>query len=379
MTCCGQKNTSNLSIPAIGCNCETCAGSCPTVDPSNCTTILNRNLNPLIYSTQTWNVPLCFGSVTVFFPPETRFMVGGYIWNPTYGYFQITNYNRVTGQTTLTNNCVFPIAAYGTKIPACTKFLIVANPLPAGGIPGVFLISDFTAPGLGSCVTVNLTTNFGLTAGMIIGIGQQASYVINEVIDDGSSIVICNQGAGFTAGTIITAANSSGNFIFPISVRSFILANRVEVSSPFTTYGVAPVIISTVDIPVTNPFSNASILIKGFISGYVEGEYNPRIASPEEATLNLKVELVDTVNPAYLTSMESDNILLFDAAGTPFFQFSKVLSKSFMMIVPASGAENIKAKFTITMTPKSGTDPVILRYYLANQANVSVTYIGVEI
>jgi len=59
-------------------------------------------------------------------------LIGSYIWNPTYGWFQITAFDSVTEQLTVLNNCFTANAAPGTPVPSCTQF-VFGSP-PDGGL-----------------------------------------------------------------------------------------------------------------------------------------------------------------------------------------------------------------------------------------------------
>lgn len=109
MSCgCGSKNTNY-----IPCGCTPLIPSCTSVCGS--LTISNS-----------WNIPACNNQATLTIPGITNLIIGVQLYNPTYGFFQITAVNPLTNQVTIINNCLSGNATAGTLVPANTQFLLTA-------------------------------------------------------------------------------------------------------------------------------------------------------------------------------------------------------------------------------------------------------------
>lgn len=112
------------------CNCGcgswnscTCSSSCTTT-LTNCTDLCGS-----LIVQNSWNVPACDANATLTLPKLKNVLVGGYIWNPTYGYFYVTSFNAVTGEMVVTNLCNTGNATAGTIVPALTMFTLTAPPI----------------------------------------------------------------------------------------------------------------------------------------------------------------------------------------------------------------------------------------------------------
>lgn len=79
-------------------------------------------------NTLSFVVPACDGTVVVDAPGLTNVLIGSYVWNPNYGYFQVTAYDSSTGEVTLLNECFEGNAAPTTVVPAQTSFIFTDAP-----------------------------------------------------------------------------------------------------------------------------------------------------------------------------------------------------------------------------------------------------------
>lgn len=192
-----------------------------------------------------WNVPGCGLTATVTSIELQGIVVGSYIWNPTYGYFEITAFNPTTNQITILNHCNEGNAAAGTTVPSCTEFTVTVPPCDCGSDSDVCVAIDFTAPDVDDCVDITLSGTTGLTAGDTIQIGT--GFYFLEEIKPNDVVTICNQGEGITPGTSVIALDANGNYQYCISIIStnpcdrdavlqgaVIVCNEDGVTSPLT-------------------------------------------------------------------------------------------------------------------------------------------------
>lgn len=163
-------------------------------------------------------MPACDGEVVAAIAGIHSTIIGSYLWNPSYGYLKVTGFDYATEQITLTNECQTSNVAAGTTIPACTLFLVVDEPCCDAGVGGVlyypYLKVDFTAPAIGNCLDITVTSIVGLATGMQIQIGTGIYRIAG--ISEPSIINVCNDGSGVTAGVVIEALDSFGIYITPI-------------------------------------------------------------------------------------------------------------------------------------------------------------------
>src|ERR1051326_2981977 len=132
-----------------------CAPPCPE---SHIQRITVQSFAADVKIADSWNVPVCDGSAVVNAVSLNAIVVGSYLWNPEFGYFQITAFNSGTGQVTLLNTCITGNAAAGTNVPACTEFLVTDPPCDCNSQTGPCVAIDFTAPPAdpnpGSCIDI---------------------------------------------------------------------------------------------------------------------------------------------------------------------------------------------------------------------------------
>lgn len=212
--CCGNVSA---ATPLGGCG--TVEQACPE---NHCQVLINQQFYTALKINNSWNVPDCEGSAQISVTGIKSVLIGSYLWNPNYGYFEIVAFDVDTQQITIQNNCNDGNAAVGTQVPSMTLFVVVDAPLGAssGGSPTLFpyVAVDFTAPNVSldcsSTLLITVTTVNGLAVGKSIQIGS-GTYQL-ESIPDGTHIEICNNGSGITPGTSVFAKNSSNQFQYPI-------------------------------------------------------------------------------------------------------------------------------------------------------------------
>lgn len=200
-------------------NCNVvCGGATPVPCPENHCEIHQTNCFSTVVKVQnTWVIPSCGSTAVLSVPDVLMVLPGSYLWNETYGYFEITEFNASTREITIRNNCNEGNAAPGTQVVTCTNFIVTAIPQQAV-LPNVFpyVAVDFVAPGDGDCAAITVTTVALLSAGNVVQIGS-GQYTIQS-IDSASLITICNDGDGITPGTLVDALNAANEYQYPIIV-----------------------------------------------------------------------------------------------------------------------------------------------------------------
>lgn len=219
---CGNGSSIEANTPdACETNCNTtCGGAIAVPCPENhCEVYQTNKFSTVIKVQNTWNVPECGEEAILSVPDTLMALPGSYIWNETYGYFEILSYNASTREITVQNNCNEGNADPGTQVIQCSNF-IVAPPPNSAVFPNFFpyVSADFVAPADGACIDITVTTTNGLIAGATIQIGS-GEYTI-DAISSSTNITICNEGAGITPGTPVYAQNDAGELQYPISILS---------------------------------------------------------------------------------------------------------------------------------------------------------------
>src|SRR3990172_9826709 len=213
--CCGS-NDSSIEINTETCEEVTacCSQAQLSCDP-NCTKALTTNLKGAVTILESWSIPICGGVVTVTIPYLEAVSIGSFLWNPTYGYFQIIAFDITTKKATLLNICKNN-GIIGSVISKNTLFIVVSIQ-NEGSVINIFLSANFIAPAVSSCTTITVSAT-GIILGDTITFGG-ASYKVTEVSSDGTTLTICNEGQGFTAGLIIFSKDFFGNFLYSISIN----------------------------------------------------------------------------------------------------------------------------------------------------------------
>ncbi len=236
-TCsCGGSRCSSV------CGCTVPGTSCPepyySQDPF-CQEDHARNqyivsLYTTLKVTASWNIPACGTTAVINFASLKSLVVGSNLWNPTYGYFEVTAVDLDTGNVTVKNNCVDGNAAVGTQVPACADFVVTPPPCCTGGggqNPGLnpYVAIDFTAPAVSTCLDITVTSVNGLSVGHLVQIGS-GTYRVSG-ISSATVINICNDGAGITPGTSVIAKNAGGDYQYPIILIDSNVCNNTAVTS----------------------------------------------------------------------------------------------------------------------------------------------------
>lgn len=274
MACCNSCGSST------GCNCSSTPfySTADVCAEDHTQTIYQAQYAYSICPDVSWNVPVCGGAALLSVPGIIGITIGAYIWHPAYGFFQITSVNAKTGKVGIINSCVAGNASPGTQIPKCTCFIVTIPPAGAAQATNLYpyVAVDFTAPAVGDCLDITVTTSIGLQVGDIISIGT-GFYEIDAFVSP-TVIRICNTGDGMLAGTAVIAQDAFGNYQYPISVVSNccstidatiaaafdalyckvekVTAPTVAAGAPVTSLATAPL-----NIVLTNPSTTRSMKV----------------------------------------------------------------------------------------------------------------------
>ena len=190
-----------------------CAPACPEDHTKK---IILQQFFGTITITDSWNIPACGQTAVLNVMGLKSINIGAYIWNTSYGYFEVTAFNSGTGQITIVNNCNDGNASPGTNVPSCTDFTITVPPCNCIDTSQVCVAIDFTAPENGDCLDITLTSVGTIQAGDIIEIGS-GRYTVDHIVNS-TVLNICNTGEGITPGTPVIAKNEAGDYQYCITI-----------------------------------------------------------------------------------------------------------------------------------------------------------------
>lgn len=190
----------------------------PICQESNTQKVVINQFAQALKVANSWNVPACGLTATLSIPGLVSIVIGSYLWNETYGYFEVTAFDSGLQQVTVINNCNEGNAAAGTAVPACTEFINTAPPAADEDPNTPCVAIDFTAPAVSACIDITLNNTTGITSGDTIQIGS-GFYRVAEVKPN-DIINICNDGDGITPGTSVIAIDASGNFNYCLQIIS---------------------------------------------------------------------------------------------------------------------------------------------------------------
>jgi hypothetical protein len=224
--CSSSNSCSGNTVPATPQPFYACAPACKE---DNKQKIFITHYSTTVKVVSSWNVPACGGSATVSVPGLTSVVIGSYLWNEQFGYFEITAYDSGLQQVTIVNNCNEGNAAAGTNVPACTLFVNTSPPAEEADSNTPCVAVSFTAPAVSACLDITLTNTTGITAGDTIQIGSGFYRV--AAVKPNNIINICNDGEGITPGTSVIATDAAGNFQYCLQIISTSPCDRDVVES----------------------------------------------------------------------------------------------------------------------------------------------------
>lgn len=189
---------------SCGCGNWNCNGGCGCARVyTNCSSVCGS-----LVVTNSWNIPACGMTAVLSVPRLKVLQLNSYLWNPDYGYFQITSFNSNTGEVVVTNTCVDGNEAPGTIIPASTQFIVTDTPFEAKFT--FDNVNSFLMPACGSTVVVETNGVPDIEVGTYVWnptAGFLEVTVYNTTTLDLTLKNNCNAGNA-TVGTNIVAGSS---------------------------------------------------------------------------------------------------------------------------------------------------------------------------
>lgn len=275
---CGCSTCSNCSS-----GCSTCSGSAccvglaspapyyasvPMCQEDSCQKVYTELFSASIKTYAQFVVPECGGTVLLNVPETRNIPIGAWLWNPTYGRYQVVAFDCNNQAVTVLNDCtlVQDNPSAGTTVPSCINFIVSDSPcpLPVDSLP--FLSENFTAPAALGCVTIQVTTTYGIEVGdeiyfqTNVGTGSYEVSTINSLTE----MIICENGNGITPGVIVPATDIEGGLITPIYIiNSNLTFEDTDSATGLIVNSGATTLTRNVSVSITNP-SN----IRGMIAYY---------------------------------------------------------------------------------------------------------------
>lgn len=229
------------------CGGSYCADDCTPCIPtdSNCPSTYERCLNASYLSLTAFNVPRCGQEIPVRFETIKNIFIGSYLFNDTYGYFEVTKLDTANSTLVLNRDCSIngQENLAGHAVPLTTRFTLVPYPSKFAVSNECYVAENFTAPTTPvagshiSCTTVQVTTSKCFAPGQWVSItapsGDIGYYYVSEINTiDGPIITLCNAGAGFPPGALIQAVNpDTRQYQYPIRPAGEVISLVREISS----------------------------------------------------------------------------------------------------------------------------------------------------
>lgn len=234
---CVQKTTPCVQKPAT-CGCTQPTLTRPNYYPNRCSCVTQSICDEnhcqdqacscatkfYVTSKSSFTMPDCGNNGELFLDSSEGLFVGAILFAQSYGYLTVMDV-RDCGSVIVKNECLScnsidpadPIpegTVFGVGIPSCSSGSSSTQ-------DGVYLAADFIIPqvGIDCCVQMKVTRLGNITTNSVISVnGYQ--YTVQSVTDT-ETIVVCNEGLGGTAGTVIKAdPNCDGIYDYPIDVIS---------------------------------------------------------------------------------------------------------------------------------------------------------------
>lgn len=133
--------------------------------------------NPILKVKATFEWPACDETIIIYVSKTNAPLIGTNFWFPFYGFLEVLNYVKATGQATVKNNCPPGNTAPGTEIGKCTKFYVTPPPATLEGSAVTTLAKEGDTPLVGD-VTLSAGSGIALTQ---VGQDIEVSSTIQEV------------------------------------------------------------------------------------------------------------------------------------------------------------------------------------------------------
>lgn len=298
--CCGSQPKQQCCSPVLPCTLTPFFAQSPTCQEDNVQNIIYEQFRAELTIANSWNIPDCGGSAVLSVSGLRGLLIGSYLWNGSYGYFQVIGFNAATNQVTIQNNCNDGNAEVGTQVPACSEFVVVDPPSTSGGTtPTLFpyVAIDFTAPAVSACIDITVTTVNGLAVGKNVQIGSGIYRLAS--IPSSTIINICNDGTGITPGTPVIAQNAQGQFQYPI-----VLIDTNPCTNDAATQGALIVCNGNVAVPLDGVTAGSVPVLIDPETNYVEFQ---ALSIPTRTCTSLTACLVLTPGTLEYTLVVADS------------------------------------------------------------------------
>lgn len=307
-------------------------------------TIIEPRYSAAVQVANDWNVPLVGQDTVLEVPNLENVLVSAYIYNQSYGFFQVMGYNDQTKQLIVANTGIPGNQSPGSYVPACTNFIFAPPPCCTtdDDTPYPYVAEDFAEPiGVGESVTIKVTSVATLSIGSFYHIGPQTYRL--DAIGSGREITITMQSGGPAPG-FIQAKDADGFFQYPISVATTEACDAStvsEVSLLGCSSGVERILdVSGVDqVPVATNATNNTVRMK-----YLDT--TPRICTNTSTLLTLTngQTTIASLQVASTTGFVLGDVLQI-AFGTLRYTVTNVIDGTHLALTidPAATAQSIGA------------------------------------
>ena len=249
-----------------------------------------------------------------------------WIWNESVGYLEVVEYSGYDIYVTVKNVGMKENATSGTIFPSCMEFLITApNATPIIDNTVTCLRADFNSPTVGQTALMSVDNTSAIKAGDLIVVARDYQYVVSEVIND-TTLLVLNDGKGKEGVIHIDCKACTTVKIFESTYCCNILQEEIdEINGKFEKR--KSIIPWSGNSLVTISGGNNALISEHDVTIKVDDN----LANFDNSESNfITSSSLPTVNDATLTIYNSDGV-------TPFIEFSANASEAATATLPQSG------------------------------------------
>ena len=249
-----------------------------------------------------------------------------WIWNESVGYLEVVAYSGYDIYVTVKNVGMKENATSGTIFPSCMEFLITApNATPIIDNTVTCLKADFNSPTVGQTALMSVDNTSAIKAGDLIVVARDYQYVVSEVIND-TTLLVLNDGKGKEGVIHIDCKACTPVKIFESTYCCNILQEEIdEINGKFEKRN--SIIPWSGNSLVTISGGNNALISEHDVT--IKVDDNLANFDNSESNFITSADL-PTVNDATLTIYNSDGV-------TPFIEFSANASEAVTATLPQSG------------------------------------------
>ena len=249
-----------------------------------------------------------------------------WIWNESVGYLEVVEYSGYDIYVTVKNVGMKENATSGTIFPSCMEFLITApNATPIIDNTVTCLRADFNSPTVGQTALMSVDNTSAIKAGDLIVVARDYQYVVSEVIND-TTLLVLNDGKGKEGVIHIDCKACTTVKIFESTYCCNILQEEIdEINGKFEKR--KSIIPWSGNSLVTISGGNNALISEHDVT--IKVDDNLANFDNSESNFITSADL-PTVNDATLTIYNSDGV-------TPFIEFSANASEAATATLPQSG------------------------------------------